>query len=191
MKRQKKLSIILFPFIWINNLETIFNLWHSPCVCPRKPESFQTSGCVWRTTDQLTQCYLVHQTRAKQIKLEGSRIAKQNQTKRIAPLKTTQSNNKNKTKTYAKFPTTFQKLACVEENKYHFINTITPCGRQVFIINKPVDTTDILANRKVKKLLSIPPRYLERKEKKKHTTKKPHTQRYHARQLYHGGKVHF
>lgn len=45
-------------------------------------------------------------------------------------------------------------LACVKENKYY---TVTPLRKTtVFITNKPKDTTAILANKKVRKLLSIP-----------------------------------
>ena len=55
-------------------------------------------------------------------------------------------------KTYVTFDMIIQKLACVKEKKQQ-----APLQeRPVFIINNPVDTTDISPNKKVRKLLSIP-----------------------------------
>ena len=65
--------------------------------------------------------------------------------------KTHTQNQKNK-KTYVTFDMIIQKLACVKEKKQQ-----APLQeRPVFIINNPVDTTDISPNKKVRKLLSIP-----------------------------------
>lgn len=60
-----------------------------------------------------------------------------------------------------------QKLACVKGKKQQ-----APLQeRPVFIINNPVDTTDISPNKKVRKLLSIP--HGIQKEGGKHTHKIP------------------
>ena len=65
--------------------------------------------------------------------------------------KHTHKTKKNK-KTYVTFDMIIQKLACVKEKKQQ-----APLQeRPVFIINNPVDTTDISPNKKVRKLLSIP-----------------------------------
>lgn len=63
---------------------------------------------------------------------------------------------------------TIYKLACVEENETS--SPLAPRGKQVFIINKPMDTTEVLANRKVRKLL-----FLHGTKKKKKKKNQPST----------------
>jgi hypothetical protein len=69
-----------------NYLGTIFQpLIVSHMDGPRNSLAFHTSSSVWVATNAVKQCHPVsHITRAKQIKLEGSRMSKQKQTKKMA-----------------------------------------------------------------------------------------------------------
>lgn len=84
-------SLIIYYIISIkllanNYLETVFQpLIVSSMYAPRTSLAFHTLSSVWVATGAVKQCHPVsHISRAKQIKLEGSRMSKQKQAKKMA-----------------------------------------------------------------------------------------------------------